>query len=788
MVLQCSNPTCRADTSLPLGRCQVCQTPLLYRFLLAVSELDRELPPYTIVANRFQVWQHPIWLDTQPEVPLQPLANLPPQVLPYLRLSELAQHIPRPYYYLTAEESRLAADVLLLEAAPLGLKLDDQDQVEATLLPTLTQAWAQGTALQQLNWLRQIAALWPLLAQQQVTATLLSPEQLRVDQALLRLTRLVPDPAGDPPITLASLGSLWSNLVETAQPAIQAYLDWLVTALGDGWLTSSTTLVEELQQAIQILAQGLSVGLDWVADTDQGPSRDRNEDACYPQAEPQHQVLSQASVTAQALPLLLVCDGIGGHEQGNIASQTAIQLLREALQPLAQQPDLSPSQVAHHLKQAIIQANNAIVSRNDDEQRSARARMGTTVVVALVHFPYLSIAHLGDSRAYRVSAQTCYQITVDDDVASRETHLGYALYQEAVQMPGGGALVQALGINDSGYLYPTVQHLLLDDPSVWLLCSDGLSDYDRIEALWPFTVRPLVGHTEPLTPVVEQLIQQANRLNGHDNVTVGLLRLDPKITALPTLPGARLIPLEPESRTTDRPGLDRPTLSPPLTPVVATAPAVPVASRRPPWRALFSGAAVSLLVLAAAGWAYSRQRPQPVGLRPTAPAWPVASIAGQPLFPRAQALTADIPVGSFWQVSPSAAFLNQAGALRLAASPPPAADPGIAPPLAPSTPMIPAGSILRVLNRQTLADRTQWVRLQVCSIPAGASLQQVPRESAPTNPTTPTELEAQMGATLAQQLSQPGDEGWTRAHLLYGGATALDTVTRSQAGRCPFTP
>ena len=55
-----------------------------------------------------------------------------------------------------------------------------------------------------------------------------------------------------------------------------------------------------------------------------------------------------------------------------------------------------------------------------------------------VHFPYVSIAHLGDSRAYRISDRTCYQITLDDDIASRETRLGYALYSEALQVPSGG--------------------------------------------------------------------------------------------------------------------------------------------------------------------------------------------------------------------------------------------------------------------------------------------------------------------------------------------------------------
>jgi serine/threonine protein phosphatase PrpC len=781
MVIQCSNPACRADMAPPVGRCSVCQTPLLYRFLLAVGDLDLELPPYTLVANRYQVWQHPIWIDTQPEAPLQPLEQIPPLVLPYLRLGDLTQHMPRPYTYLSPGESSLKAAVLLLDAAPLGLSINPADQIEVALLPCLTQAWANGTALQQLNWLRQIAQIWPALAQEKMTATLLTPPLLRVDQALLRLTYLVADADFSGSVTLATLGQQWRSLVATAQPSVQTYLGWLTEALEEGEIATSQALVAELEQAIQTLAQGLSVTVDWGADTDQGPARDRNEDACYPSGSTQRIGLSTPTAIEgePALPLLLVCDGIGGHEQGNVASNTAIKLLLEDLQPLAQQPDLSPTAVTQRLKQAIIRTNNAIVSRNNNESRSARARMGTTVVVALVHGPYVFIAHVGDSRAYRVSAHTGYQVTLDDDVAAREAHMGYALYQEAVQMPSGGALVQALGINDSGYLHPTVQYLLIDDPCVLLLCSDGLSDYDRIDALWPYTVRSLVGNTQALGSMGQLLIQQANRLNGHDNVTVGLMRFLPQITHLPTLPGQRLQTQAQAAPAAPSPHQTPQSAWPEARPSVTTSLA-PTPPRSRPWWAFWGGAAGVLLLLAGAGWLYSWRQPRPLALGPTATPWPTVSLAGQPLFPLALALTADIPVGSFWQVSPPltppSTLAVGAAMLRLATSPGDASPPGEA------APVIPAGSILRVVNRQTLADQTQWVRLQICSIPAGNSLEQMPTESdqAVVDPLTTT--------VLAQQLSQPGDQGWVSASAFYRGAIGLDTVTPTQMGGCLTSP
>lgn len=772
-MIHCFNPTCQAVSTTLASRCHVCGTPLLYRFLLAVAVDGLRIAPGTLVAGRYVVQSPQIWLDTQPNLSVPPLEHIPPFVLAYLRLSELAQHLPRPYAYLEPAESGLPRPILLLDAAPIGVKISDREQVEPYLLPALTEVWSQGTALQQLYWLRQVAALWTPLGQEQVTATLLDMDQLRADQSVVRLATLTANDHSPTEVTLAQLGRRWQPLVKGCQGSVQAYVGWLSQALVQGAIASAPELVAELDQAIQTLAQGLTVAVDWVAYTDQGPARDRNEDACHPNAQAQQQVLSGTAKPDQ-LPLLIVCDGIGGHEQGNVASETAIKGFLAELQPLAQQPDLGPEQVSQRLKQAMGVVNDAIVNRNNQEKRSARARMGTTVVAALVHFPYVSVVHLGDSRAYRISASSCSQITLDDDVASREAHLGYALYSEAVHMSGGGALVQALGISDSGHLYPTVQHLLIDDPSLLLLCSDGLCDYDRVDALWRHTIQPLTGGQGAIQPVAQDLIHQANRLNGHDNVTAGLMRFRPQTSPLPMLPGARLRPVDPLATTV--PG------GPPLAvtaqpkTVLSTAPSASPSRRGLPWTALALSSFMAVVAAGAAAWVYHQRQPTPLALQPVTQSWPLASLGGDDLAATALAITADISVGSFWQAGSGLVPRERADAapLSLAATPTPDA---------PTAPGVASDSILRITSRQTTADGTRWVRLQVCSIPSGSSLDQSPLESNDPNEARDGDLALDSPA-LAQQLAQPGQEGWALASQLYRTASALESVTLAQGEAC----
>ncbi len=704
---------------------------------------------------------------------------LPRFVVPYLRLSALPHHAPQPFTVLLPDSGALSETLLLLDNAPVGSRITECGEIEPFLLPSLNSVWSEGSALRQINWLRQIAQLWEPLAQEGVTATLLRMEAIAVDHALVRLSELTFDARSEQPVTLAKLGQQWQALLPQAQPDLQPYLEWVVRALVQQDISSAGELVAELDQGVRTLAQGLSVSVDWVAYTDQGPERPRNEDACYPAGQlHQTQLVGHGG---QDIPLLLVCDGIGGHEQGNVASKTAIEVLIRELQPLANQSAPSPQVVEDRILRALHLANDAISDRNNEEHRSARARMGTTVVLALVHFPYVSIAHLGDSRAYRISDRTCYQITLDDDIASRETRLGYTLYQEALQMPNGGALIQALGIGDSAQLYPTVHHLLIDDPIVLLLCSDGLSDYDRVETLWRQYISPLVLPQGNLDSTGQELIHQANQLNGHDNVTVGLLRFASKLSPAGPLPTASLRPSVSEFSGSTGAGPSTRLVTSGKTAAQAGPGATSSRQTTLFWPLWVGGAVLVALGAAVAAWVYQLRQPPATALGSLSLPLSLVKVQENSLDVMTWAVAEAVEVGSFWQAG-NATPVRRPPMLSLRSSPTSGlgaeGEPGSPTQPSTATSLVPTGSILKVVNRQTLTDETTWVRLLVCAIPSGISLDQTPQETDGAVPLTANEPD------LSRRLAAPGQSGWVLEQDLYRSTTLLPQPTATQRGDC----
>jgi serine/threonine protein phosphatase PrpC len=174
--------------------------------------------------------------------------------------------------------------------------------------------------------------------------------------------------------------------------------------------------------------------------------------------------------------------------------------------------------------------NNQIVAINDQQQRHAQQRMGTTLVMTVMPRPHgkmsneVYVVHVGDSRLYCITKDNLRQVTLDDDVATRETTLGYNFYAYSSQRIDGGALIQALGTRSSDMLVPRVQRFLIDEDCLLLLCSDGLSDFDRVEQICDDYLSPVLSENKPLDRSCQTLIDQANQLNGHDNITVALMR------------------------------------------------------------------------------------------------------------------------------------------------------------------------------------------------------------------------------------------------------------------------
>ncbi|TRU28557.1 MAG: serine/threonine-protein phosphatase [Microcystis aeruginosa Ma_SC_T_19800800_S464] len=515
--LQCQNLTCLAPNALTNRFCEKCGTPLVKRYLWMIGDWVRTYYRVgELIDNRYLVKQPQIVLDTKPAQAPQAPDEPPSWLSLYLKLLPFHLHIPQVYGYIPSPDERLnMMDIWLLEYGTIPLD-ETGELIYPELLPTLAEVWSQASDLRQIHWLWQMAKLWHPLQRKAVVSSLLNPSLTRVNNQLLQLLELSKDEATAP--NLPDLGSLWTGLIPTAAANIQDFLASLTQELESGEIDRPESLIAILDYALQHYGGGQERTYEIFTCTDTGPLREHNEDACYP---PTNQAITLSNGQN---PLAIVCDGIGGQEGGEIAAQLAIETLPgEINRSPTTDIEVYPDSHSLVLEQAIRVTNDLISQRNDQELRQDRQRMGTTLVMAFAHAEEMYVAHVGDSRIYWITPHSCHQVTVDDDLASREVKLGYLLYRDAIQYPNAGALVQALGMSSATNLHPTVQRLIIDQDCVFLLCSDGLSDYDRVEQYWDSEIVPLLRGEKNVTAVGESLLQLANQKNGHDNSTIALV-------------------------------------------------------------------------------------------------------------------------------------------------------------------------------------------------------------------------------------------------------------------------
>lgn len=539
--LYCPNPVCQAPNPEGAQACQRCGSHLPKDYLWAVGVSLATDPPGAVLGdNRYVLKQNRIYLDTQPgEVPITP-ETIPDEAVPYLKLFPYRLHVPQIHDVVWRETEQESEAILLLEQAPLDLAAltavptsnptEQAGPSQNGLLPQLSDVWPQATAFRQLSWLWQMASLWSPFAQLGVTNSLLSPPLLRAAGSLVRLLELSPAPSPQAATTasgvpgLEQLGQFWLQWwLPQAQPAIAEYLEHLCQNLVQGQFQSAEQLIVSLDQALAVCGRSQDRRVQIATQTDQGPHRKRNEDACHPP--------SGAAVTQPPGPetFSIICDGLGGHEGGSVASKLAIEVITQHLRALSWETlQNQPTAVMAELKQAIASANDKISQHNDAEQRRDRQRMGTTLVMAIAQAHTIYVAHVGDSRAYWITPTGCYPLTVDDDVASRDMRTGSIFYRDATLGYAAGSLTQALGMAPSLTLDPTVQRLLTDEAGMLLLCSDGLSDNDRVEQHWQTMLLPALAGAIDLPTACQNLVDLANTLNGHDNVTVSLLHYQPE--------------------------------------------------------------------------------------------------------------------------------------------------------------------------------------------------------------------------------------------------------------------
>ncbi|PZV16110.1 MAG: serine/threonine protein phosphatase [Leptolyngbya sp.] len=777
--IYCPNALCQAPNVESDRYCLQCGTFLPKHYLWAIAERSLPQSPGELLAGRYICKQGQIFLDTKPGLLPDSLEDLPPEVVCYQRLVSDWLHVPQ-VYALLPDLQLPGSVIMLLENAPIyPADIQDGESVQSgALMPGLEAVWREASALQQLHWFWQMAQLWEPLNQEGVAASLLSAENLRVEGSLIRLLSLVGDfqPSS---CSLVELGAFWRQWQRGAQTAIAPFLGAVCDQMQQGQIGSSESLIELLDQAIAVGSQAQSRAVEFATLTDQGPTRQRNEDACYPASGTTQSVtLTPATKKGISTALMVVCDGIGGHEGGNIASNLAIATVQQRLQTALRSEHFSdPAALILELKRTAIAANDTIVQRNDTEHRQERQRMGTTLVMAVGRNHELYLTHVGDSRAYRITRIGCHQVTLDDDLASREVRMGYGLYRDALQQPSSGSLVQALGMNAS-MLHPTVQRFVLDEECLFLLCSDGLSDNDLIEEHWQTLLLPVLEGTVDISTAVRQLVAIANQQNGHDNVTVGLLHCRVTLAApsgaaelhlSESLAELAAAPVGISRIAADSPPATEPHLAEPAYLPAANPSTLKTQLKKQPARSrssLLPWLLGLLILLAAAGsllvWLFpsigSRLFPtiESTAVSPDGTTSPAPSASGF-VYPNPIATSPFLTTQS--RVLVNRAAVDGAGQTPVVLLPQFPSPPASSQPLSRPIP-IPVGTVLEVVAVQVRSDQ-RWLQLKVCSLPT-----------------------AVRATDRANASGQPGDTGWIQETAIAPLVTSDISLTPAQLGAC----
>lgn len=419
----------------------------------------------------------------------------------------------------------------------------------------LSSLWAQEPlpVVQVLHYLDEIAQLWQVLSEANCCQSLLEETNLRVDEdQTLVLQQLYPDPPNAQP-SLVSLAQMWQALLEQADRSEYDFLKPLLEQVASGEVKTVERLRAELQflarhqQVIPSEPSNLEVTLEAATDnregedlptvvlpmelhrledfgaTDIGRQRTQNEDNFSIDTQIRKQENNQGQQIF-ARGLYIVCDGMGGHASGEVASATAVETLQRYFQEhwLDELPD------EETIAQGILLANEAIYSVNKQNACVGSDRMGTTLVMALVQNNQVAIAHVGDSRIYRLTRKRgLEQLSLDHAVGQQEILRGVEP-EIAYSRSDAYHLTQALGPCESKAVKPSIQFLSIHEDTLLLLCSDGLSDNNFLEGCDHNFLVSLISSRADLERGLIDLIEQANQHNGHDNITSIAIRIKVK--------------------------------------------------------------------------------------------------------------------------------------------------------------------------------------------------------------------------------------------------------------------
>lgn len=208
----------------------------------------------------------------------------------------------------------------------------------------------------------------------------------------------------------------------------------------------------------------------------------------------------------------IVCDGMGGHQGGDVASTMAVSHLGHNFA----KTDFTDPELAQKWLTIQLKLENEIILETADRFSDLNG-MGTTVVLALAFDEKILIAHLGDSRAYLYGSNNFKQITQDHSLVNELVKMGEITEQQARNHPQKNIITETLGVSST--INPEFDNLEVHAGDIFLLCTDGLTN----SLTDPQIQQILATKNLTLKERCNKLINEANRLGGGDNITVCLL-------------------------------------------------------------------------------------------------------------------------------------------------------------------------------------------------------------------------------------------------------------------------
>jgi protein phosphatase len=235
---------------------------------------------------------------------------------------------------------------------------------------------------------------------------------------------------------------------------------------------------------------------------DKGVVRNSNQDAFI------------AGNISPEVTFAVVCDGMGGANAGNVASEIAVKTISEYLYN-SYRDNMTPDDVEKIIKNAISSANYMIYDKS--VKNEAFKGMGTTVTVALIKDKTAIYAHVGDSRIYLVSDQI-KQLTKDHSMVQSLIESGKITAQDAKVHPRKNIITRALGVEEQ--VIADFGLMFLHDGDTLMLCTDGLTNFVSEDIILDTFKK------YDKSEICDKLIDLANEGGGGDNITVVTLGVE----------------------------------------------------------------------------------------------------------------------------------------------------------------------------------------------------------------------------------------------------------------------